>query len=105
LKITRIFIVKEKEFLTPDSPLIAIMKAQNEAGINVHYVTFDKLDSDLIRDCGLFDDTYTVTIQFGPTGTFETFTYDISPATVTEVRDYFRRITAHSQPITNLPSS
>lgn len=105
LRITRFFLVRDKEFLAQGSPIMTTMKEQNDAGIDVRYVLFDELDPDLIRDCGLLDDNISITSQFTPAGKFELFRLDTSPTLVNDTRDYFKRIGPRSHSFTDLKNA
>jgi hypothetical protein len=98
LKITRIFIVKDKSFLTSGSPLILAMKEQHDAGIEVRCALFKELERSLVRDVGLWDDQLVVTIEYSTAGALDVATYDKSPAVVKETREYLERVIMRSHP-------
>ncbi|MHA2425720.1 MAG: hypothetical protein ACXAEF_13095, partial [Candidatus Thorarchaeota archaeon] len=64
LKLTRIFIIKDKDFLRDEYPLAKTMREQIEAGISVRYVSLDELEPDLIRDGALLDDNMVIASLF-----------------------------------------
>ncbi|MFW9800020.1 MAG: DUF6879 family protein [Candidatus Thorarchaeota archaeon] len=98
LKMTRIFILKDKDFLRDDFPLVNTMREQSKAGISVRYVTFDELDPDLIRDGALLDDKMVIAALFTPAGEFGLFTLETSSSVVEDSRRTFERTLARSHP-------
>jgi hypothetical protein len=98
LKITRIFIIKDKDFLSDEFPLANTMREQSEAGILVRYLVLEELEPDLIRDGALLDDKMVITNLFTPAGDFGIFTLETSSSVVEDNRRYFERILARSHP-------
>jgi len=96
LKIIRIFILKDKDFLKDEFPLVNTMRAQKDAGISVRYVTIDELEPELIRDGALLDDTIAITSLFTPSGEFGLFTLETSNSVVEDTRRCYERILARS---------
>jgi hypothetical protein len=105
LKITRIFIIKDKDFLRDEFPLANTMREQSEARISVRYVTLDELEPELIRDGALLDDKMVITSLFTPAGEFGLFTLETSSSVVEDNRRYFERILARSHPFESLAGS
>ena len=104
LKITRIFIIKDKDFLKPEFPLINTMKEQSKSGISVYYVVFDELEPELIRDGALLDDKIVITSLFTPAGEFGLFTLETSKTLVEDTRRYFERIFSRAHSFDSLES-
>jgi hypothetical protein len=98
LKLTRIFILKDEDFLRDEFPLNNTMREQSGAGISVRYVTLDELEPDLIRDGALLDDRMVISSLFTPAGEFGLFTLETSSSVVEDNRRYFERILARSHP-------
>ncbi|MFX0107344.1 MAG: hypothetical protein ACFE7R_03605 [Candidatus Hodarchaeota archaeon] len=98
LQITRIFILKDKDFLRDEFPLIKTMREQSESGISVRYVTIDELEPELILDGALLDDKMVITSLFTPAGEFGLFTLETSSSVVEGNRKYYERIFARSHP-------
>ncbi|KXH76383.1 MAG: hypothetical protein AM326_07130 [Candidatus Thorarchaeota archaeon SMTZ-45] len=98
LKIIRIFILKDKDFLRDEFPLTNTIREQSEAGISVRYVTIDELEPELIRDGALLDDNIAITSLFTPAGEFGLFTLETSSSVVEDSRRHFERILARSHP-------
>jgi hypothetical protein len=96
LRMTRIFILKDKDFLRGEFSLAKTMREQSKAGISVRYVTLDELEPDLIRDGALLDDKMIITSLFTPAGEFGLFTLETSSSVVEDTRRYFERILARS---------
>jgi hypothetical protein len=96
LNMTRIFIIKNKEFLKDEFPLANTMREQSKAGISVRYVTLDELEPELIRDGALLDDKMVITSLFTPAGEFGLFTLETSSSVVEDTRRFFERILARS---------
>ncbi|MHA2143402.1 MAG: DUF6879 family protein [Candidatus Thorarchaeota archaeon] len=105
LEMTRIFIVKDKDFLRDEFSLANIMREQSRAGISVRYVILDDLEPDLIRDGALLDDRMVITSLFTPAGEFGHFTLETSSSIVEDNRRYFERILARSHPFESLVGS
>jgi len=101
LKIIRIFILKDKDFLRDEFPLANTMREQSKARISVRYVTIDELEPELIRDGALLDDTIAITSLFTPAGEFGLFTLETSSSVVEDSRRHFERILARSYPFEN----
>lgn len=101
IKMTRIFILKDKDFLRDEFPLVNTMREQSEAGISLRYVTIDELEPELIRDGALLDDRMVITSLFTPAGEFGLFTLETSTSVVEDNRKYFERIFARSHPFEN----
>ncbi len=98
IEMTRIFILKDLDFLGDELPLNNIMRKQSEAGIKVRYVTVDELEPELIRDGALIDDRMAITSLFTPAGEFGLFTLETSSSVVEDNRRYYERILARSHP-------
>jgi hypothetical protein len=98
LKMTRIFILKDKDFLRDKFPLANTMREQSEAGISVRYVTIDELESELIRDGALLDNNMAISSLFTPAGEFGLFTLETSSSVVEDTRRHYERILARSHP-------
>jgi len=102
LDITRVFILRDPEFIRRDSPLFQIMKEQHDSGIKLYYVRFDELDSSLVRDVGFWDEEIVVNMYYSSTGALDIVTYDTSPTTIRETKEYFERLVSRSHPASTL---
>jgi hypothetical protein len=105
LKMTRIFILKDIDFLRDEFPLAKTMKEQSEAGILVRYVTIDELEPELIRDGAILDDNMVITSLFTPAGEYGLLRHETSSAVVEDNHSCFKRILARSHPFENNASS
>jgi hypothetical protein len=98
LEMTRIFILKDKDFLRDEFPLANTMREQSEAGISVRYVTLDELEPELIRDGALLDDKMVISSLFTPAGEFGLFTLKTSSSVIEDNRRNYERTFARSHP-------
>lgn len=98
LRMTRIFILKDKDFLSAEFPLAKAMMEQSKAGISVRFVSMDELEPELIRDGALIDDRMIITSLFTPAGEFGLLTLETSSSVIDDNRRYYERILARSHP-------
>ncbi len=105
LKMTRIFILKDKDFLRDEFPLVKTMREQSEAGISVRYVTIDKLEPELIRDGAILDDKMVITSLFTAAGEYGLLRLETSSAVVEDSLRCFERTFARSHSFEHLVGS
>ena len=98
LKMIRIFIIKDRDFLGDEFSLVKTMKEQSGVGISVRYVILDELEPELIRDGALLDDKMVISSLFSPAREFGLFTLETSSPVVDDNRRFFERILARSHP-------
>ncbi len=96
LKMTRIFILKDKDFLRDEFPLVKTMREQSEAGISIRYVTIDELEPELIRDGAILDDKMVITSLFTAAGEYGLLRLETSSAVVEDTLRCFERTFARS---------
>ncbi len=100
-KITRIFVYDDIETLLGYG-IVKVMKEQEDSGITIRCVSVNELDTDMLKDVGLWDDKLVCTIELSPRGDTVFAIYDTSQSTIRETKELLDRILIRSHSLSDV---